>query len=541
MFAQRWDRRHAPLTLVVVALLMTASPTAGAQDADEPAVTAAVQVSSNPDPVRAHSSPQIATNPKTGEIVVVESDIQGAREHQSGTRGCNVHISVDDGRSWFPGGDPTLEPFTECSRVVINGPYATLTFDDDGVLYMAFTASDPKWANPHPPLSIPRHVFLARSTDSGRSFETTTVFKGPEEAADVAGELDQSGLNGRGMVAVDPSDPSRVYVSWFQGGSSEQRSRSLIAASNDGGRTFGEPVELSDERGGSQPRVAVGPEGVVHAVYPAGTFGLPTPEPPSQPLPRPFVYRRSTDGGQSWGDAEEIAEGVGANRKLLLVADPNSEALYAVWYGNREKEEADITKSDYLDVFLLASRDGGDSWGETVVVNEGAKNTEGIKRYDPGLSVAPDGRVDIAWYDFRNSPVPEGLGPYDFNAGGFQDVYYTWSDDKGQTFHRPDVRMTDRIMDRNVGVWSNNVHSHTNVGIASGDDAAYVAWQDTRNSDPATDAEDVYFAAARLGDLEAAAEEDGPPDWALLLSALVVGMGVAAVVLLALQRQARGR
>lgn len=514
-----------------------------AQSEEVEAVTAAVQVTTNPTPVRAHSSPQIALNPRTGELVVVESDIQGTRKDDpEGTRGCNIHISTDGGRSWFAGGDPMLEPYTECSRVVINGPYATLDFDDKGVLYVAFAASDPKYSNPHPPASIPRQIFLARSSDGGRTFETTTVFQGPTEAAESAGDLPQEGRNQRAMVAVDQADSSRVYVSWSQGGSREEKARSLIAVSTDGGATFAEPTDLSDARGGSQPRFDVGQDGVVHAVFPAGSFGLPVSEPPT-PRVSPLVYRRSTDGGATWSEPREIDPGEGGNRKWVVAADPNSKAVYVAWYGNPETPEAEIGMEDYLDVLLLASTDGGDTWSDRRIVNEGGRSSEGVKRYDPGLSIAPNGRLDIAWYDFRNSPVPEGLVNYDFNGGGMQDVYYTSSSDNGETFARPDQRITDRIIDRTIGVWSNNYHSHTNLGVTSDNGGVYFAWQDSRNGNAATDAEDVYFAsllyegATLRGELAVSGQDRDSPVWPLLIGAFAVGMAIATGAFLILARK----
>lgn len=125
-----------------------------------------------------------------------------------------------------------MQPYTESSRVVINGPYATLAFDKNGVLYIAHTASDPKFANPHPPSTIPRHVILARSTDGGRTIQTAMVYKGPEEAAETAGDLPVTGQNGRAMVALDPRNSSRVYVAWARSGSgTKEKAKSLIAAS----------------------------------------------------------------------------------------------------------------------------------------------------------------------------------------------------------------------------------------------------------------------------------------------------------------------
>lgn len=507
-----------------------AAGTDAASSSRQPVVTSAVQVTTNPNPSRAHSSPQMAVNPTTGELVVVESEVR----HDYA---CRVHLSTDDGRSWFVGGDPMLEPWTECSRKAINGPYATLTFDPDGVLYIAFFASNPQYATAE---NLPIHIFLARSEDGGRTFETSFVFKAPEPV-----EKDE-GLhnNDRPMVAVDQQDPSNVYVAWMGrgAGDADKSTKALIAASHDGGRTFGEPVDITDERGGYQPRLAVTADGTVHAIYPIGLSGIPEEADPFEVV-RTVYHRRSTDGGESWSEPVEVDQGNAgfyAGRKYLLAADHTSGNLYAVWYGNA-KPKID-PQTDDVDIFLRASADGGRTWSDRRVVNDDAEDGY-TNHYDPGISIAPNGRIDIAWYDFRNSPYPERF-PDDFaapfNHGGFQDVYYAWSTDGGRTFS-PNVRVTDRIINREIGVWSNNIHSHMSVGIASTDDAAYFAWQDTRNGTYEQQAEDVYMASAQHA---GSAPKDGGESAMSLLgiggSGLALGMGIAMVVAWWISRRTAG-
>ena len=229
--------------------------------------------------------------------------------------------------------------------------------------------------------------------------------------------------------------------------------------------------------------------------------------------------------------------GFGHGRKHLLAADAGSGNLYAVWYGS-PKTRPDLL--DDTDVYLRVSKDGGATWSDRVTVNDQVDGGEPARQYDPGISIAPDGRIDIAWYDFRNSPVPESDadGP-PFNHGGFQDVYSSSSTDEGRTFGT-DIRITDRIIDRRFGVWSNNVHSHYNVGIASSDESVSFAWQDSRNGANLNNAEDVYFASLeRHGPVVAPAVEGagGLPVWAVALAALSLGMGITAVVALALLRR----
>src|SRR5919199_913216 len=117
------------------------------------------------------------------------------------------HLSTDSGRTWFPGGDPMVKPFNDCGFYAEYGPLASLTFANDGTLYVAFVASDflNRVRN-----DTPRHVFLARSGDSGRSFTTTKVFDAPD------GNIER-GLNKGPMVAVDPKNARQLYVGWRQG------------------------------------------------------------------------------------------------------------------------------------------------------------------------------------------------------------------------------------------------------------------------------------------------------------------------------------
>ncbi len=87
-------RSYLALFMVPLALAGLASG-AGAQNREDPVSTVAGQVTANPNPVRAHSSPQIARNPETGELVIAETDVFGNPDF-----GVKVHVSSDEGRSW---------------------------------------------------------------------------------------------------------------------------------------------------------------------------------------------------------------------------------------------------------------------------------------------------------------------------------------------------------------------------------------------------------------------------------------------------------
>jgi hypothetical protein len=516
--------------LVLAAVLAGLTP-AAAQQADEPSVTAAVQVTTNPDPNRAHSTPQIAVNPKTGEIVLGEAEVRTQRT-------CNIHISSDGGRSWRRGGDPMVKPFTDCSQQATNGPYITFQFDPDGVLWAAFFASDPKYITEVNRNDTPRHVYVARSEDSGRTWRTSRAYEGKEGDPGI-------GASRRAQIAVDPQNTNNVYVGWQKGGFTTPAPggprKAVIQASRDGGLTFSNPIELQDGRGGGQPRPVVDNDGVVHVVFAADTFGAPPA--PAEPPIRPLIYRRSTDGGRTWSPIREIDPGNATfsfMRKQMIAADLEMSRLYVTWYGNSNPRarrppagQPSTDEFDDREIFVKASANSGRTWGPSRVVNDDA-DRKNIQHYDSGISVAPGGRLDVAWYDFRNSPVPEGEEAGG-NGGGFNDVYYAYSTNGGRTFSR-NVRVTDRIIDRTIGVWSNNVHSHTNVAVASDEHTAYIAWQDSRNGNKEFQAEDIYFAAVRFPREH---EDEGVPGWVLIGASAAVGMGLTIVIALAVSRRRR--
>lgn len=507
----RRSRLGAALMGAGALALATSALVAGA--AEVPFVTAAVQVTANPDPVRGHSAPQIVRNPKTGELVVVQADVRG-------DQACTVHISTDDGRSWGQGGELMVKPFVDCTIGAEYGGYASPAFASDGTLYVAFIGSEFLGRLRD---DTPRHLFLARSTDSGRNFERTRVFEAPDGNPD-------RGLNKGPTLAVDPSDPKRVYVGWRQGirgAQAKENLKTAVAASADGGRTFSPPVNLADDRGGDFPWLAVGPGGTVHAIYWTRTGTFP-------PLPagqlnavRPIIYRQSTDRGKTWSEAVEVDPGnqrSGSPRPPVLAVDPRSGNLYTAWYSNVEPNNLAPGFEGDLEIFFRRSTDGGKTWGDRLVLNDdGAVKAH---QFLPGISIAPNGRVDLAWYDGRLSPKPRAGGAGG-NETGFQDVYATSSTDQGTTFG-PNIRITDRSIDRSVGVWSNNIDSNHAVGIASTNNSVYFAWQDSRNSNREAQPEDVYAASLKLGGVIASSEDDdGVPSWGIAAVGIVLGMGLA--------------
>ncbi len=514
------------LSAAGLVLIAGPGPAPAAQQLAQPVVTGAVQVTDNPNPVRAHMLPQIARNPKNGELVVAEADARGTRE-------CVVHISSNEGHTWFTGGGFMVRPFTDCSIGAEFGPVAMPFFDRNGILYVAFSANDPaKLLDSTRPVSttdvredIPRNAYLAKSTDGGRTFTTALVHAGKEGSTQTAYVDAPTG-------AVDPIDVRNVYVAFAVGDWSNEKDaiRSMVSASTDGGKTFAPPVEVNGGAGADYPWIVVDKAGTVHTAFFTRGVGQPAADPTQTRIngraqPTPIVHARSTDHGKTWVRQNLDPGNQRIYRTPALATDLNTGAIYSVWHGYPDPMNftANSQGKDRTDIYFRASLDGGKTWGDRIVINDDPQS--GVNHESPGISVAPNGRIDVAWYDYRFTPRAVG------NAG-LQDVFYSSSSDGGKTFTK-NVRITDRSIDRTIGVYGGAIGSSINVGVASTDDAVFFAWQDSRNGRPATQAEDVYSASIRFTETQAAASESSGDDtngWLLVLTGVALGAGVAMTV-----------
>jgi hypothetical protein len=167
-------------------------------------------------------------------------------------------------------------------------------------------------------------------------------------------------------------------------------------------------------------------------------------------------------------------------------------------------------------IFYARSTDGGATFSPPKLLND----DDLAKRYsqfNPNVSVAPGGRVDVVWWDFR-----DGAGLY------ASDVYYAYSSDNGATWS-PNLRVTEASIDRKVGTWSNNFDYRAPPSLASTDETALVAWDQTSSDEGS---QDVVTATVQLSELPA--DNAALPYVVAALLGLVAGglalLGVAGAV-----------
>jgi len=479
--------RRTAFAMATALLVMVATPGAGA--APPPQVDGAVQVTAAVNPFRAYASATMAVDPRDKNTIVIA-------DGEARSSGCGVQFSTNAGLSWNEGASLLPKDVAACVRNT-NGPLVDLAFTPDGTLYAAF-AGYPKANDFH------SKIFVARSSDLGRTFSATAI-----PGLDPPYPDDLFGTPALPTVRVDPTDPNRVYVAYeanyglfslagsvFPPGKfvSSYPLRAYVARSDDGGATFGQPVAVSNDPKdhASRAYLAVGKDGAVYVF--AGEVQTPDPFGSTNPPAAPRIFQStSTDGGKTFTQKVIYTSAAGKSGDAFAVllaisaaVDTKTGDLYLTWEDTGRQAPA---------ILFSRSSDKGATWSEPVKVNDAEPRRQWqFDEEEPMVSVAPSGRIDVAWLDYRNDytfkPDPKA-------KNAFQDVYMSSSTDGGRTWST-NMRVTDRSIDRRLSdVWSTGVRSA--VGLHALDTGAYVAWDDSRNATADTKAQDVYFTRVRLG------------------------------------------
>ncbi|MGH3116355.1 MAG: sialidase family protein [Gaiellales bacterium] len=77
---------------------------------------------------------------------------------------------------------------------------------------------------------------------------------------------------------------------------------------------------------------------------------------------------------------------------MPLIADPNSGALYLVWWGSPEVDNRALESKDRTEIFLRVSTNGGKTWGARRTVNNDAGKGVNHLRWDRRRPQRPGGR-----------------------------------------------------------------------------------------------------------------------------------------------------
>ena len=561
MLKHRPSRRLALLGVALVALTQGAAG-AATKDPLGPPTQPVHATKGDEDPLRTYSGPFLAVDPSNSNNVVASfADMRSRR--------CGLMRSTDAGQTWRrleAAPAPASYPFCLSNNSnIFQGP---LAFGRNSTLYYGLAGWDEQDRAVGSGGNV--NILLARSTDLGDTWQTTVV-------RNVRGAEGEKVENNRpvGNVAVDSKSGSDdiVYITWqystpFVVAPNANPIRPMVAVSTNGGRTFGDPVNVSEPAwqneanrqrainsatattlapgattttiarpegsraanpnqaanfGGRNPAVAVDDNGNAYVLW----FNTGANIQPGV-LTGQWVSK-SSDGGRTWTPTEVAPMDPKTGGVGRIAWSPQGGPDGTVHIVSQGNETPTIAAES--DIFYKQSTDGGRTWSPPARVNDDDPRAM-FGQYIPMISVAPNGRIDVAWWDTRSDPGIRG-----------NDVYYAYSNDNGKTWSK-NIRVTDRTIDRKLGVWGNNFDMNSPPGIASTNAYALFGWDDTRNSDTSTSAnaglgggvQDIYTAAVQYEVVGG-----GTSNAVKIALAAVVGLLAVGLILLAVSLTQRGR
>ena len=398
--------------------------------------------------VSAHNSPTVARSPVDGARLAIAN-----RLDQPGFS-CALHLSPDSGATWsqLPIPAPRGEEGKCFAPDVASGA--------DGTLHLSFVTLKGRG-------NVPHAVWTSTLRPGARALSTPVRAGGP--------------LSFQVRLSADPDVPGRLYLTWLQAADvgllrfTGPGNPIRFARSDDGGRRWGPHARVS---GAARGRVvaaslARGPGRGLYVVYldlgddrldyEGGHQGRGGP-----PYPGPWrlVLSRSLNGGASW-EENVIDEVVPTERFLAflpsfpsLAIDRRRNVLYAAFHDGRLGD---------ADVRLWSSADRGATWSGPRRINDTPRRDR-TAQYLPRLAVAPNGRLDVLYYDRRSDP-----------RNVMNDVSLQSSFDGGKTF-TDSLRLTDRPFSSRIGFGSERGMPDlgSRLGLVSSENRALAVWTDTR-------------------------------------------------------------
>lgn len=232
-----------------------------------------------------------------------------------------------------------------------------------------------------------------------------------------------------------------VHAVWYSGDTVNHNGWDIFyKRSTDKGATWGAAVNLSNNGLISyNPAIAVSGD-FVHVVwYGSGV--------------RYFeeYYKRSTDGGITWGETIQLSDTSGKAAHCSIAASGLN--VHIVWFDNRDGN---------TEIYYKKSIDCGLSWGEDLRLSNTPRQS-----FMPAVAVSGS-VVHVAWYD---------------STAGNWEIYYKRSIDGGLTWGA-DTRLTY------------NSSSSINPSISVSGSIVHLVWSDNR-----TKTSDIYYKRSTNGGL----------------------------------------
>jgi hypothetical protein len=212
-----------------------------------------------------------------------------------------------------------------------------------------------------------------------------------------------------------------VYVGWTARDERVPRAGTLhLSASRDGGRSFGPPAKVNDDR---KPGVhgmhslAVSADGRVYVAW-LDERNVEAPKPSAggpvhahTESNREVYFASSEDGGRTFSPNRKVASEVCPCCKTSLAVGEDGR-VYVGW--------RQVLPGDFRHVAVASSVDGGQTFSSAAVVSDDRWELKGCPVSGPALAAGGDGFLRVLWYTAGEAGQP-GL-------------YWSESHDGGRTF-----------------------------------------------------------------------------------------------------------
>ncbi|MGH2839876.1 MAG: sialidase family protein [Solirubrobacteraceae bacterium] len=417
---------------------------------------------SNPRDLSANNSPTLVRNPvEQGNLVMVN-------RVDSPSYSCSVHVSFDGGGRW------TQTPVPAPSRTAGKCFAPDAAFASDGTLYVSYVTLKGR-------ANSPDAVWLTRSIDGGKTLQTPSETPLGRRAFQV-------------RLTADPGAPKRVFLTYLKADElglyalSNAGNPIMAVRSDDGGANWTAPARVSSA---SRQRVvapspaagkAAGELNVLYLDlgedvldYSGGHRGRGgAPYAGSWQL----VLARSTNNGATW--KESVVDDALTPTERFIVFTPPFPSIAVDRDSGRVYAAFQDGGSGDADVMLWSLPRGGSTWSDPVRVND-TRTGDDTAQYLPKLSLAPDGRLDVLYYDRRAD-----------TKNVLNEVSLQSSFDEGKTFTKR-VEVSDRAFSSRVGFGLERglPDLGSRLALLSADRRAYAAWTDTRGGSLRTAKQDI--------------------------------------------------
>ena len=194
------------------------------------------------------------------------------------------------------------------------------------------------------------------------------MFKGSNNnGADFGNSINLSNNTGYSFDPKIAASGSNIHIIWSE--STFGANSIYTRASTDNGNTFGRIINLSNNATLTySPDITLSASGKnsnsnnhVYAIWSNDTFVG-----PNFPFLTDVIFRRSTDGGQTFGDTINLSDNGSFSFKSRIAAYGNNN-VYVAWEENNQLQNSEI--------LFRRSIDGGQTFGDTINLSDSIRNS----------------------------------------------------------------------------------------------------------------------------------------------------------------------